>query len=238
LNALSPDAALEADEALTGPIMISLREARLVAERILLLSPVLPGLVPGVRDAVLYSEALGLGGFRALLDGYAGLARCPPPGVHERDGALHVDCHGAHAWTVAPGLADLAVEQCFSGGGEFVVTAVAAAEELAIVTGLAARYGVQVSVTTEGPVVIRAASASEQPAASRMDALMWRMVRVGFPVLGTLWWQLYHLSNAALSPDNVVSRRHAGHLVVRADGSIIGRRDVDDDTDLRLLLAP
>ena len=66
---------------------------------------------------------------------------------------------------------------------------------------------------------------------------MWRMVKSGFPVLGTLWWRLYHVSNTALAADNPVSRRHAGHLIVQDDGSVIGRRDVDDDTDLRLFLA-
>jgi hypothetical protein len=229
------DSELGADEALAGPIVISLREARLVVERILNLAPLEPGLTPAVGDVVLYSQRLGLGGFRALLDGYTGLSCGTPPSLGDR-----VACHGAHAWVVAPGLADLAVEQAFSGGGTIHVTDIAAASELAVLPSLAARHGVtvQVSVTAADDALIHAAPAGGPPGPSRMDAVMWQMVRAGFPVLGSLWWQLYHLSNTALAPDNAVSRRHAGHLIVQADGSVVGRRDIDDDTDLRLFQTP
>ena len=231
VNAMTPpaDDAFGADEALTGPIVISLREARLVVERILLLAPVPPGLVPDVRESVLVSQMLGLGGFSLLLDSYAELSAGAAPSLEGE--SLH--CHGAHAWLVAPAVADLAVEAAFAGGGTFRVSDVRAPAELATATGLAARHGAQVQLGAAGEII--ALPAAGAPPASRLDALAWRMVCDGFPVLGSLWWRLYHLSNGALTPDSLVSRRHAGHIVVHADGSITGRRDIDDDTDLRLL---
>lgn len=230
MNAILPPPIDEfgADEALTGPIVISLREARLVVERILLLSPVPPGLAPDVRETVLISQMLGLGGFSALLEHYAELTPAAAPTLEGTE--LH--CQGAHAWLVAPAIADLAVEAAFAGGGTLHVTGVRAPAELPTVTGLASRHGAQLRL--DG-VAITALPATVAPT-SRMDALTWRMVRNGFPVLGSLWWRLYHLSNEALSPDLLVSRRHAGHMVVREDGTVIGRRDIDDDTDMRLLI--
>ncbi len=231
MNAIIPPTLdeLGADEALTGPIVISLREARLVVERILLLSPVPPGLMQDVRETVLISQMLGLGGFSTLLDGYTELTAAAVPSLE----GTNLRCHGAHAWLVAPAIADLAVEAAFVGGGTLHVTGIRAPEELPTVTGLAARHGAQLRVTEAGEVTSLPATGA--PPKSRIDALTWRMVREGFPVFGSLWWRLYHLSNRALSPDSLVSRRHAGHIVVREDGSIVGRRDIDDDTDLRLL---
>ena len=243
MNAIAgpvPEADTQPDEALTGPIVVALREARLVVERILLLSALPPGLVADVREAVLYSQMLGLGGFRALLDSYADLRAAPPAAVSEEGGATHVTFPGLHAWTVAPVLADLAVAAAAAGGGVVVAHGVHAPAELATIAGFADRHGVRVRVAVEADEAVRieALPAAAAPQRACMDALTWRMVREGFPMLGALWWQLFHLSNRALSPDSTVSRRHAGHIIVREDGSVVGRRDIDDDTDLRLYAVP
>ena len=224
----------EADEALSGPITISLREARLVVGRILQLSPLDSGLIASVTDAVLYSEILGLGGFQTLLDGYAHLTCGHPPDPYD---PVSIVCHGVHAWVVAPALADVAVEMAFSGGGSLLATGIAACDELAVLPGFAARHGVVVELADAGTGAVDIHVAAAVPAAARMDALMWDMICAGFPVLGSLWWRLYHLSNTALAPDNLVIRRHAGHPIVLSNGIVVGRRDIDDDTDLRLFQA-
>jgi hypothetical protein len=48
-----------------------------------------------------------------------------------------------------------------------------------------------------------------------------------------LWEELYDWSHDALTPDSIESRRHAGPVMVDADGRIHGRDD--DDTDFTLL---
>ena len=56
----------------------------------------------------------------------------------------------------------------------------------------------------------------------------------GTPVDAELWWRLFDESDKALAPDSFESRRHAGALIVEADGRVIGRQD-EDDTDLSML---
>lgn len=63
-----------------------------------------------------------------------------------------------------------------------------------------------------------------------------RIRRNGLTVDAALWWQLFHRSAEALAPDSYVSRRHAGPIIVEADGKVIGRQD-EDETDLSLLIA-
>ena len=60
--------------------------------------------------------------------------------------------------------------------------------------------------------------------------------RNGVRVEAALWWTLYHRSADALAPDSYLSRRHAGPIIVEADGKVIGRQD-EDETDFSLLLA-
>ena len=141
-----------ADEALAGPIVISLREARLVVERILQLSPLDSGMIPSVADAVLYSQMQGGGGFQALLDCHANLTCGQPPDPYD---PVSIVCHGVHAWVVAPGLADLTVELAFAGGGSFLATSIAAIGELAILPALIARHGVAAEIEITGGDAVR-----------------------------------------------------------------------------------
>ena len=43
------------------------------------------------------------------------------------------------------------------------------------------------------------------------------------------------MATKALAADTVVSRRHAGPMIVNDDGTIIGRKDNDDETDISFL---
>ena len=52
---------------MTGAMMTwSVREARMIVERILLAAGIPDGFVPAVRDAVVYAQAMGLNGLEIL----------------------------------------------------------------------------------------------------------------------------------------------------------------------------
>lgn len=67
------------------------------------------------------------------------------------------------------------------------------------------------------------------------DITKTRILHDGFVVEAELWWQLYAQSKYALSIDTVLSRRHAGTVIVQEDGTVIGGDFDDDESDLRYL---
>jgi hypothetical protein len=103
---------------------------------------------------------------------------------------------------------------------------------------LAARCGLAAEFTagprptlTAKPAVMRGNLAEDEP-------LHWDVLQNGLSIETDLWWRIYSLAQKALAPDSVVSRRHAGPVIVNDDGTIIGRKDSDDETDLRFLITP
>jgi hypothetical protein len=216
-------------------LILSLRECRLILERLVQAAGTPPGLLPSVRDAALYSALLPGAGFAAI-PAQLDLLRSSRPGplrlVAEQP-ILTVDCGHQHAWLVADGLLDLAVDQ-FRRTGEGDVRAVRlmAPEEMRIVAGQAERYDLEAAaVPNQGGMLIRV---SPRPTArlSLLDKIRLDGVRVSPEV----WWPLYEASHAALAPDSFESRRHAGTVRVEADGRIVGRPD-EDETDLTMLAA-
>lgn len=216
-----------------GPVVLLPREVRLVVERILLLTRLPAGAVPSVRDAVLYSAAAGLGGLPLLQSSFETLRACDPAAIgldEPAPGRLVLRGGGQHAWVVLPVLLDALAEAAERRGEATVeIAEVVDAEELRAAAALAPRWGLAVRAEAG------ALSAVPQPGAE--DSVLHRALREGIPVEPALWWTLHHLSNASLSPDTPESRRHAGPVIVEADGQIIGRTDHDDDTDLSLLTA-
>ena len=98
---------------------VSVREARMCIDRILLVCRLPPGYVHSVREVVLLSQSMGLGGFRALYEGYERLREGSLDRVSVQDaddGALVVDGGGIHAWVLLPTLMDLGVERARSAG--------------------------------------------------------------------------------------------------------------------------
>ncbi|WP_458094276.1 hypothetical protein [Roseomonas sp. WA12] len=229
------------------------REVRLVVERILLLTTLPVGAVPAIRDAVLYSAASGLGGlallqqrFEALLTPDLSAIRISEPAP----GQLAVEASGQHAWTILPMVMDALGEMVARHGAAMAtISGVEDAEELRTACALGARAGLAVFAATgpctgpaagqerallraDAPLILLAA-----PAAGAEDPILARALRDGIPVPSDLWWALHHLSNRSLSADTPESRRHAGPVIVEADGRVTGRSDHDDDTDLSLLTA-
>jgi hypothetical protein len=218
-------------------LTLSLREMRMVFERLVQVTRVDTGLVPALRDCALYSAALGLGGFARLAANLEVVKVAKPHAVSlAEDNGLTVDCGGQHAWITANTALDLAIEDLRTGGkgivnvrnaseiGEFKV-----AEALAQCFGLKAKVTIDAATATATIIVSVATDPSE-------IALLDTIRRNGLLVDAALWWELYHRSADALAPDSYLSRRHAGPIIVEADGKVIGRQD-EDETDFSLLLA-
>ncbi len=235
------------------------REVRLVVERLLLLTSLPSGLIPAVRDVVLYSAIGGLGGLPMILDRLETLKSADPRAIRVAEpepGHFEVQGGGQHAWVVLPSLLDLAAEGVALHGSAIVtVRDVLDPGELLAAAGLGRRQGIlafgaigaaQVAgpCAESAPARLRGAQAAATlfaapaPAPARLvDPLLDRALREGLAVPAELWWRAHHLSNTALAPDTVESRRHAGPLIVMPDGTVIGRKDNDDDTDFSLLIA-
>ncbi|ARP94130.1 hypothetical protein [Bordetella genomosp. 13] len=225
-------------------LTLSVREVRLIVDRILLTLDVPSGLVPSLRDTILASQHLGKAGFLGLHDesrlaalrdsvGRLGQVRCRDE--HE---VLHLDAAGMHAWLVLPTWCDLLVDAARRRRVlRSRLTNVQEASELAVLAVLAARHGVAVDLSVEDGAAGARVTADTPPADSlaQRDPLLWQAIKQGYAVHESAWWPLYHASKRALSPDSVASRRHAGPTLVLDDGTIVGRAPADDDTDIALL---
>jgi hypothetical protein len=211
---------------------VSLREMRMVFERLLQVTRIESGLVPALRDCALYSAALGLGGFASLAQTLEAISKADPRAL-SLDG-LTIDCGGQHAWLAADAALDVATENLRTGGAGIVTVRNAAdLGELRVVEALAQRFGLKAIVTIGATAATIAVSPATDPSEiATLDAIR----RNGVRVEAALWWTLYHRSADALAPDSYLSRRHAGPIIVEADGKVIGRQD-EDETDFSLLLA-
>jgi hypothetical protein len=213
---------------------VSVREARMFVDRILLTCGIPGGYVPGVRECVLLSEALGLGGLRHLLDVHGTLRMDDYGAVRATDTAdgLAIDGSGLHAWLLLPSLVDLAVDAARRRGAARIdVSNIQQDRELPVAGALAKRYGARI----EGANPMVARNAPHPRTAAQWDPLLDDAVKHGFPVKESLWRAVHKLSNNALAPDSVVSRRHAGPVVLADDGRLLGRVPQDDDFDMNML---
>ncbi|MEQ3624768.1 MAG: hypothetical protein ABNH26_05605 [Celeribacter sp.] len=207
------------------------REMRLMSERVLSLTALPKGFALMVGDMVMYSQAMGLGGFALLLDRMESLSAADPARLTLIDGATPVlDAQGEHGWFVVPSLMDLLEDQLLRGPtATLEIVNVTDAEELRVATGLGQRRGLKIAF--EGT---RATATRDAVADPVLDTVMAH----GCDIPADFWWTLYHTAQTALTPDSVVSRRHAGVNIVLEDGRIIGRSDNDDDTDARFISRP
>ncbi|MBC7802236.1 MAG: hypothetical protein H7Y16_00040 [Candidatus Parcubacteria bacterium] len=213
---------------------VSVREARMCVDRILLTCGLPHGYVHGVRECVLLSEALGLGGFKHLYGDHATLQMENFSTIRVTEGdPLTVDAAGLHAWLLLPTLVDLAVDIARkAGNSRLKVLRVAHREELQVAAGLAKRHGTEFEVSGD---LLTVQNTSRPRTAEQWDPLLHAAMRDGFDVEETLWRAVHRFSNGALAPDSVVSRRHAGPVILTDDGSIAGRLPQDDDFDLNML---
>ena len=212
---------------------VTLRELRLILERLVQAAGVPTGLLPSVRDCALYSAALPGPGFADMASRIELLRQSRPAPLYPvaETPTLVIDGAGQHAWYVAQTLLDLAIEGFLrTGRGDVLARNVVAPDELRVVAGLAEAQGVRADAVPRGDGVILRVS----PRPAREQTLLDRIRRHGLPVEPATWWRLYHASQAALAPDSFESRRHAGTIRVEADGRVVGRHD-EDETDLSML---
>jgi hypothetical protein len=205
-------------------------------ERILLVARCLPGYVPAVRECVLVSQALGLGGFSHLLHNHGRLSFSGFEGLALSDDEKGVAIDGAnmHAWLLAPIVADLAVDLARrNGSAEVRVHNVDELAELETVCALVVRQGAIATFAGDG--CLRVSNAPRPRTLAQWDPLLYAAIRHGFPVEESLWRAVYELSNTALAPDSIVSRRHAGPVILQDDGTLLGRPPQDDDFDFNML---
>lgn len=201
------------------------REMRMMSERILSLTALPKGFALMVGDVVMYSQAMGLGGFALLLDRIEPLLAADPARITLSGQAL--DSGGQHAWFVVPSLIDLLGLAVATGTPAHLTLAnVMDPDELRIAEGLGARAGLD--ITVDGTLVTATA-------APKSDLVLDRVMKDGCQMPAALWWQVYDRAQTALSPDSALSRRHAGPVIVTEDGQVIGRTDNDDDTDVSFI---
>ncbi len=223
------------------PIDLSVREARMLVDRILLTCGVSAGYLHGVRECILTSQSLRLGGFARLIDisdelRMDGLAALRV--VEDRDGGLDVDGGGIHAWMLVPALVDLAVEGArLAGASRITVANVTAIDELQTIAALAHRHGARTQVTLQAAqsAAIATHNVPRPMSHERWDPLLHAAIVNGYPIEPQLWRAMHAMSNRALAPDSVVSRRHAGPVILQDDGTIFGRPPSDDDFDINML---
>lgn len=218
------------------------REMRMMSERILSRMGQPKGFFLAVQDVPMYSQKLGLGGFALLEKRFDALCEARPETiaiVSEEASRLRIDGKGQHAWFVLPAAIELLGELVARfGEAEIVVADAIDPEEFKVVEAFAQRSGLAVVVTVDGEAVLRALPRALSGDVRQDDPLLWSLLEDGQPIPAELWWRIYHQAKKALAADSVVSRRHAGPMIVNQDGTIIGRKDNDDDTDVSFLMAP
>lgn len=210
------------------------REMRMMSERIFSLSAMPRGFALTLTDLPMLSEYAGLGGFRLLGAASGDLLAADPRALglrEEAGGRLELDFAGQPAWVGLNSALDLAAEGVARlGRAEITVTGAAHPDELALAPILAGRWALAVQhAPRPGGAVLTAV------AGQRGDPALAALNRDGLRLAADLWWDIYETARSALAPDTALSRRHAGVIIVNDDGSVIGRADNDDDSDLGFL---
>ena len=230
------------DKTTMTTLRIMPREMRLMSERILSLTSLPKGFFLALQDFVMYSQKLSLGGFAMLEARFDTLSGADPSKVKivgEDGDALELDAGGQHGWVVVPAALDLLGELVARfGQARVTVRNALDAAELKIAEALGRRTGLAVSSDGSDVVTLTAVPRPLQGAVEHDDPVLWDLLLNGAQIEPALWWQVYDHARKALAADTVVSRRHAGPMIVNEDGTVIGRKDNDDETDVSFLAAP
>lgn len=219
----------------TGMMQASLRESRMVLERLVQWKGVEPGMIFSVMDCGLYSAAQGLSGYEGL-ERQLGLLQAGTGlklSATETSQGLAVDAGGRHAWLVAEALLDLAIDiYRRKGTGRVLATNLTEPSELAVVTSIAQKHGLSAQVTGIGSTIEILVGAAKPGEPQILD----RIQREGIPVRKDLWFHLLAQSSHALAEDTVISRTHTGSFIIRPDGTVEGEDDeAYEEDDLSML---
>lgn len=137
------------------PMNLSLREARMMTDRILLQSRIVSGSQQAVRNAILGAEAIGLPALQRLDEAFETIvsgidpARLSLAYASEDGSFLSLDAGGEHAWSVGVALLELGVDGARNAGSAVVsVRNIREPGMLAGLVALAWGYEVDLQVTT------------------------------------------------------------------------------------------
>jgi hypothetical protein len=220
-----------------GEVMrATLRESRMVVERLCQSIGVKGGILRSLTDCGVYSAALGLSGFAGLerqLELLKTIAVASISASDEGD-PIVLDAAGEHAWVVAEPALDLAVA-AYRSSGEGAVTIANAKEaaELGVLLALAEKHGLKADIEFAANGRVTVILSARPPG---VPTVLDRIVREGIAVSRELWFRLFHRSHDALAADTVISRTHTGSIIVKPDGSIVGKEDPEFiDMDLTML---
>ena len=215
---------------------VTLRESRMVVERLCQAIGVPDGILPSLTNCGVYSAALGLAGFHGIerqLEFLHSIA-AEAMSVRGEGGLIRFFAAKQHAWVAAEPALDMLVANFRIGEAcDMIIEDAVEPRELAVIHALAERHHLQAEVKIGGDG--KAAITLSDRAGSDPTVLD-RIVRDGIEVEYDLWFGLFHRSHEALAPDTVLSRTHTGSIIIRPDGTIIGREDPEFiDTDLSML---
>lgn len=216
----------------TGDEPMSVRECRLILERLLVVAGTDPGSLAATRDALLDAQILGVPVLASIHEDSSLLAPRPTAAAVRLDGQRwKVDAHGQYALLTLPTVADLLVAgAALDGHSEVVLDDGLRSEDLAVLTPLLAARSVDVAITAAPEKTVLIARRRPIPDDEALVAARRRAQAEGFLIPGTVWLDLYQRSNGALVPESADTRRHAGHQDVDEAGNFI--RQMDDDADV------
>lgn len=213
----------------------TLRESRMVVERLCQSMGVKDGILRSVTDCGVFSAALGLSGFAGLERQLELLKTIAVENIAVADDgdAIVLDAAGEHAWVVAEPALDLAAAAYrLTGLGAVTIVNTTEPAELGVLRALAEKHHLQAEVEIAGGGCV--ATLSDRPAGT--PTVLDRIVSEGIAVSRELWFRLFHRSHDALAADTVISRTHTGSIIVKPDGTVIGKEDPEFvDMDLSML---
>ena len=223
--------------AMNGPdFVVSLREVRILIDRLLQWKGFSAGRRPALTESALYSASLGLSGFEVLLDNIDALKI----GIenhsllNDNTTNLCLDAQGKHAWAVAEEISDLLTEMDRCNRESCVkVVNLAAPEELAVVGPLIQKHGLnaQIEILPSGTAVTHVVG----PSSSEKNELL-RICHQGIPTKRELWFDLFQTSNAAQAPDTKLSRTHASTANLAEDDTFVGLENSKESININTSL--
>jgi hypothetical protein len=215
-----------------GDAAMSVRECRLILERLLIAAGLGSGEVPAARDALLAAEIHGLGLLEYIHSRPLTIPN-QPVRYQETDSTVFVDGAGHLAALLLPALRDIILER---GDVQIVVSNTEAPHLFQALESVPELDGssISVDVHSNGSATLTASpSVSAQRQIARGECIT-NAHRNGLPVPGIVWLDLYQRSNAALHSESARTRHHAGHKDVDETGRIV--KQMDDDLDVEFAL--
>jgi hypothetical protein len=213
-----------------GDEPMSVRECRLILERLLVVAGTDPGALAATRDALLDAQVLGAPVLESVHRDPSLLTPSRARTTCHQPGHWTVDGQDQFSLLLLPVMADLLIAGAARGEQAQVhVVAARRTEDLHVLAPLLAARGATLDISFD--IAGATLTATRAPADNhKLEVRRTGALRDGFRVRGVVWLDLYQLSNAALVPESSDTRRHAGHEDVDEHGNFI--RQMDDDADV------